>query len=71
MYVLNTIHIAQPQITFIVFYNREAVLCCARRGTQRDKGSISRLFVPIGFSNQDFNRSLGGLNRIPRGIPLN
>lgn len=40
------------------YYNGEVVLCTVF-DTEGDKGSISRLFVPIGFSNQDFNRSLG------------
>jgi len=34
---------------------------------QRDKGSISGLFVRIRFLNQDFNRSYDQLNRIPEG----
>lgn len=51
-------HVATVKKLLLRFYNGKVVLCTVS-GTESDKGSISRLFVPIGFSNQDFNRSLG------------
>jgi len=40
---------------------RKSNFVCTISGTEGDKGSIPRLFVPIGFSNQDFNRSFGSI----------